>query len=155
MQKLLQDLSVTAVAAGFLAVMVSYAGPLAIFFQAGAAAEISPEMMTSWVWAISLGAAISGIVLSIWLKAPVVTAWSAPGTALLVSLFPELSLNEAVGAYITAAVIIFVMMGSKLLRKDSKIPFGPYLAAGTLISLFTETPYGGNYILNWYYTTMF
>ncbi len=109
MQKLLQDLSVTAVAAGFLAVMVSYAGPLAIFFQAGAAAEISPEMMTSWVWAISLGAAISGIVLSIWLKAPVVTAWSAPGTALLVSLFPELSLNEAVGAYITAAVIIFVI----------------------------------------------
>ena len=54
-----------------------------------------------------------------------------------------------------SALIIFVMMGSKLLKKDSKIPFGPYLAAGTLISLFTTTPYGGNYILNWYYTTMF
>ena len=58
-------------------------------------------------------------------------------------------------SFALSAVIIFVMMGSKLLRKDSKIPFGPYLAAGTLISLFTETPYGGNYILNWYYTTMF
>ena len=89
--------------------LVSYAGPLAIFFQAGAAANVSPEMMTSWVWAISMGAAVSGIFLSIWLKAPIVTAWSAPGTALLVVLFPELSLNEAVGAYITAALIIFVI----------------------------------------------
>ena len=53
------------------------------------------------------------------------------------------------------AVIIFIMMGGRLLQKDSKIPFGPYLAAGTLVALFTTTPYGGNYILNWYYTTMF
>jgi len=107
MPQLFRDLSVSAVAAGFLAVLVSYAGPLAIFFQAGAAADVSPEMMTSWVWAISMGAAVSGILLSIWLRAPVVTAWSAPGTALLVVLFPELSLNEAAGAYITAALIIF------------------------------------------------
>lgn len=109
MSRLLKDLSLPAIVAGFLAVLVSYSGPLAIFFQAGASAGISTEMMTSWVWAISMGAAISGITLSIWLKAPVVTAWSAPGTALLVSLFPGLSLNEAVGAYISAAIIIFII----------------------------------------------
>ncbi len=109
MSRFLEDLSLSAVVAGFLAVLVSYSGPLAIFFQAGASAGISTEMMTSWVWAISMGAAISGILLSIWLKAPVVTAWSAPGTALLVALFPELSLNEAIGAYITAAIIIFII----------------------------------------------
>jgi len=109
MSTFLKDLSMPAIVAGFLAVLVSYSGPLAIFFQAGASAGISTEMMTSWVWAISMGAAISGIILSIWLKAPIVTAWSAPGTALLVALFPELSLNEAIGAYITAAVIIFII----------------------------------------------
>lgn len=109
MSKFLKDLSMPAVVAGFLAVLVSYSGPLAIFFQAGESAGISPGMMTSWVWAISVGAAVSGIVLSLWLKVPVITAWSAPGTALLVSLFPELSLNEAVGAYITAAIIIFII----------------------------------------------
>ncbi|GAA3550629.1 benzoate/H(+) symporter BenE [Zobellella aerophila] len=109
MTSFLRDLSPSAVAAGFLAVLVSYAGPLAIFFQAGASAGVSPEMMTSWVWAISLGAAASGILLSFWLKAPVVTAWSAPGSALLVTLFPELSLNEAVGAYITAAAVTLLI----------------------------------------------
>ena len=109
MQKLLKDLSLPAVVAGFLAVLVSYSGPLAILFQAGASAGISSDMMTSWVWAISVGAGISGIALSIWLRAPIVTAWSAPGTALLVTLFPELSLNEAIGAYISAAIMIFII----------------------------------------------
>tara|TARA_R110001599_G_scaffold46350_1_gene135958 strand:+ start:21 stop:1247 length:1227 start_codon:yes stop_codon:yes gene_type:complete len=112
LQKLSQKdllMSIPAIAAGFVAVLVSYSGPLAIFFQAAQSAEISNAMMTSWVWAISIGAAVSGILLSLWLKVPVVTAWSAPGTALLVTLFPGLSLNEAVGAYLTAAVIIFVI----------------------------------------------
>ncbi|MGE6605671.1 benzoate/H(+) symporter BenE family transporter [Halomonas sp. NPDC076908] len=104
-----KDLSIPAITAGFVAVLISYSGPLAIFFQAAQSAEISSAMMTSWVWAISIGAAISGIFLSLWLKVPVVTAWSAPGTALLVTLFPGLSLNEAVGAYLTAAIIIFVI----------------------------------------------
>lgn len=108
-KQLQKDLSIPAIAAGFVAVLVSYSGPLAIFFQAAQSAEISNAMMTSWVWAISIGAAVSGILLSLWLKVPVVTAWSAPGTALLVTLFPGLSLNEAVGAYLTAAVIIFVI----------------------------------------------
>ncbi|WP_417586046.1 benzoate/H(+) symporter BenE family transporter [Nitrincola sp.] len=104
-----KDWSVPAITAGFVAVLVSYSGPLAIFFQAAQSADISSTMMTSWVWAISIGAAVSGILLSLWLKVPVVTAWSAPGTALLVTLFPDLSLNEAIGAYLTAAMIIFVI----------------------------------------------
>lgn len=104
-----KDLSLSAVTAGFLAVLVSYSGPLIIFFQAAQSADISPAMMTSWVWAVSIGAAVSGIGLSLWLKVPVVTAWSAPGTALLVTLFPEITLNEAIGAYLTAAVILLLI----------------------------------------------
>lgn len=101
-----KDLSVSAITAGLLAVLISYSGPLVIYFQAGQAAGVSAAMMSSWVWAISIGAAVSGIFLSLKLKVPVVTAWSAPGTALLISLFPGISLSEAVGAYITAAVIL-------------------------------------------------
>ncbi|GAA0788898.1 benzoate/H(+) symporter BenE family transporter [Marinobacterium sediminicola] len=106
---MLKDISVSTIIAGLMAVLVSYSGPLAIFFQAAHNAGISTEMMTSWVWAISIGAAVTGIVLSVWFRIPVITAWSAPGTVLLVTLFPELSINEAVAAYITAAVIIFLI----------------------------------------------
>jgi benzoate membrane transport protein len=104
-----KDFSISALAAGFLAVLVSYAGPLIIFFQAANSAHVSPDIITSWVWAISIGAAVSGILLSFWFKVPVVTAWSAPGTALLVSLFPGMSLNQAVGAYMTAALFLFLI----------------------------------------------
>ncbi len=104
-----RDLSVSALTAGFLAVLISYAGPLLIYFQAAQSAHAAPEMVASWVWAISIGAGVSGIVLSWWLKAPVVTAWSAPGTALLITLFPHLSLNEAVGAYLTAGAIVLAI----------------------------------------------
>lgn len=58
LKRLFSDWSLSATAAGFLAVLISYAGPLAIFFQAGASAGISPEMMTSWVWALTTGAAV-------------------------------------------------------------------------------------------------
>ncbi|SAL24266.1 benzoate transporter [Caballeronia cordobensis] len=103
------DWSVSAVSAGLLAVIISYAGPLAIFFQAAHAAHVGNEVVASWVWSISMGAALSGIVLSAWLKQPVITAWSAPGTALLVTLFPGMPVSEAIGAYIVAGACIFAL----------------------------------------------
>ncbi|MEO7160525.1 MAG: benzoate/H(+) symporter BenE family transporter [Polaromonas sp.] len=104
-----KDFSLSAATAGFLAVLISYAGPLVIFFQAAQSASVSAEMMSSWVWAISIGAGVSGIVLSWWLKVPIITAWSAPGTALLVTLFHRITLEQAVGAYLVSAAIIFVI----------------------------------------------
>ncbi|MFC4623475.1 benzoate/H(+) symporter BenE family transporter [Comamonas nitrativorans] len=104
-----RDFSVSALTAGFLAVLISYSGPLLIFFQAGQSAGVSPAMMASWVWGISIGAAISGIVLSWWLRVPVVTAWSAPGTALLITLFPDINIHQAVGAYLVAGAILLAI----------------------------------------------
>ncbi|BBU32918.1 benzoate transporter (plasmid) [Burkholderia sp. THE68] len=101
--------SVSAVSAGLLAVIISYAGPLAIFFQAAHTAHVGNDVIASWVWSISMGAAVSGIALSWWLKQPIITAWSAPGTALLVTLFPGMPVSEAIGAYIVAGTCIFAL----------------------------------------------
>ena len=108
-KQLQKDWSISATVAGFLAVLISYSGPLIIFFQAAQQAEVSVAMMASWIWGVSIGAAVAGIYLSIKFKVPVITAWSAPGTALLVTLFPSITLNEAIGAYITTAVVIFII----------------------------------------------
>ena len=109
LKTLKDDWSISATVAGFLAVLISYSGPLIIFFQAAQKAQVSSAMMISWIWGISIGAAVAGIFLSIKYKVPVITAWSAPGTALLVTLFPNISLNEAIAAYITSAVVIFLI----------------------------------------------
>ncbi|TCG07969.1 benzoate transporter [Paraburkholderia steynii] len=133
--------SVSAVTAGLLAVIISYAGPLAIFFQAARSAHVGNDVVASWIWAISIGAAVSGITLSWWLKQPIITAWSAPGTALLVSLFPGMPVSEAIGAYIIAGACIFVLGVSGLFDQIVKrIPKGIACAmmAGILFQFGTN-----------------
>ena len=58
-------------------------------------------------------------------------------------------------SFAISAIFVFMMLGSKMISKSQKIPFGPYLASGTLLSILTTTPTGGNYILDWYFSTMF
>jgi benzoate membrane transport protein len=101
-----KDFSLSALVAGFLAVLISYAGPLVIVFQAAKLANLSTEMTSSWIWAISIGSGITGLLLSWRLKTPVITAWSTPGAALLVVMLPGLPLPQAVGAYIVSSLAI-------------------------------------------------
>lgn len=129
-----RDFSLSAMVAGLLAVTISYAGPLVIFFQVAESAGIGTEMMTSWIWAVSIGSAIGSIVLSLRYKVPILLAWSIPGTALLVSLFPSLSLNEAVGAYLVAGVISLAIGMSGYFDKIlSYIPQG--IASGMMAGI--------------------
>lgn len=109
MDRLRQDFSLSAVVAGAIAVIVSYAGPLIIVFQAASAAHLPTEVISSWIWAISIGSGVTGLILSWRLRVPVITAWSTPGAALLVGLLPGVTINEAVGAYIVSSVIIAVI----------------------------------------------
>lgn len=109
MDRLRQDFSLSAVVAGAIAVIVSYAGPLIIVFQAASAAHLPTEVISSWIWAISIGSGITGLILSWRLRVPVITAWSTPGAALLVGLLPGVTINEAVGAYILSSLIIAVI----------------------------------------------
>lgn len=129
--------SVSAVTAGLLAVIISYSGPLAIFFQAARTAHVGNEVVASWVWSISIGAAVSGMALSGWLKQPIITAWSAPGTALLVTLFPGMPVSDAIGAYIVAGACIFVLGVSGLFDKIVKrIPQG--IACGMMAGILFQ-----------------
>ncbi|MDR0277133.1 MAG: benzoate/H(+) symporter BenE family transporter [Paucimonas sp.] len=109
MEHLRKDLSLSAVVAGLIAVIISYAGPLIIVFQAAREAQLAPAEVSSWIWAISIGSGVTGLLLSWRLRVPVITAWSTPGAALLVSMLPQVSLAEAIGAYIVAALVIAVV----------------------------------------------
>ena len=132
-----RDWSVSAIAAGFLAVLISYSGPAVIFFQAADVAHVSGDMIASWIWGISIGAGVSGLLLSWALRVPVITAWSAPGTALLITLFPAITLNQAVGAYITAAVIILLIgVSGSFDRIMRRIP--PGIAAGMMAGILFQ-----------------
>lgn len=136
-----KDFSVSATVAGLLAVLISYAGPLVIIFQAAQNANLSTDIISSWIWAISLGSGITGLFLSWKLKAPVIIAWSTPGAALLLGVLPTIPISEAVGSYIIAAVIITLIgLSGAFDGLVQRIPKGIAAAmlAGILLKFGTE-----------------
>lgn len=50
--------------AGLISVIVNYGGTFILIFQAAQMAGLSPELTASWVWSISIGVGITGILLS-------------------------------------------------------------------------------------------
>lgn len=132
-----QDWSLSATVAGLLAVIISYSGPLVIFFQAAQKINASNEMMASWIWGISIGSAICSMLLSLRYRVPVLLAWSIPGSALLITLFPEMPLSDVIGAYIVAAVVSLIIGVSGYFDKVlALIPQG--VAAGMMAGILFQ-----------------
>ncbi len=94
--------------AGFVTVLVGFTSSAAIVFQAAAAAGASQAEISSWMWALGLAMAVTCIGLSLRYRAPVVTAWSTPGAALLVTALSGLSLAQATGAFMFCALLILI-----------------------------------------------
>lgn len=94
--------------AGFVAVLVGYSSSVAIVFQAAQAAGVSPEQWSSWLWALGLGMGLTCIGLSWWTRAPILTAWSTPGAALLASSLGGLSVSESVGVFVVSSAFVAV-----------------------------------------------
>lgn len=141
MRHLIQDCSLSAIVAGLIATMISYAGPLVIIFHAAEAAGLSHGLLSSWVWAISLGSAVLGALLSLRYRVPVVIAWSIPGSALLVTALPQLGLEQAVGAYLLANLILLLIgLSGAFDRLIARLPgsIAAGMQAGILFSFGVE-----------------
>ncbi|WP_312937597.1 benzoate/H(+) symporter BenE family transporter [Stutzerimonas nitrititolerans] len=141
MKRLLRDCSLSAVVAGFIATVISYAGPLVIIFQAAKAGGLPHELMSSWVWTISIGSGVLGILLSLRYRVPIVIAWSAPGSALLVTMLPDISMNQAVGAYLVSnLVILLVGLSGAFDKVIGKLPaaISAAMLAGILFRFGTD-----------------
>ena len=103
-----KDISVPAFTAGFVAVLVGFTSSVAIVFQAAQAFKATPEQLTSWMWALGLGMGLCSLIPSLWLRKPVMIAWSTPGAAVLATagLAGGFSMGEAVGAFMACAALI-------------------------------------------------
>ena len=101
-----KDLSLPAISAGFVAVLVGFTSSVAIVFQAALAFGATPEIITSWMWALGLGMGLCSLLPSLWLRKPVMVAWSTPGAAVLAIAGTGFGISEAVGAFIVCALLI-------------------------------------------------
>ncbi|QDZ26823.1 benzoate/H(+) symporter BenE family transporter [Noviherbaspirillum sp. UKPF54] len=126
-----KDFSLSAVAAGFVTVLVGFTSSAVIVFQAARALGAGPVEIASWMWALGLGMGLTCILLSLRYRVPVVTAWSTPGAAMLITGAAGVALPEATGAFLlSAAMITFCGFSGLFERMISRIPVS--LASGML-----------------------
>jgi len=107
MRRLWSDLSLSAVIAGFVAVLVGFTSSVVIVFAAAQTLGATPAQTTSWMWALGLGMGVTSIGLSLWTRQPVLTAWSTPGAALIAGS-SGFGLDEAVGAFVVCGLLIML-----------------------------------------------
>ena len=103
-----RDLSLSTATAGFVAVLVGFTSSVAIVFQAAQAFAATPAQTGSWLWALGLGMGLCSLLPSLYLRKPVMVAWSTPGAAVLATagLAGGFSMAEAVGAFMVCAALI-------------------------------------------------
>ena len=101
-------MSLSAVTAGFVAVLVGFTSSVAIVFQAAQAFQATPAQISSWMWALGWGMGLCSLLPSLWWRKPVMVAWSTPGAAVLATagLTGGFSMAEATGAFMVCAVLI-------------------------------------------------
>ncbi len=91
---------------GFVAILVGYTSSAVIIFQAATTAGASSAEVSSWLWALGIGMGVSTIGLSLYYRQPVLTAWSTPGAALMVSSLSGVSLPDAIGAFLLCSFLL-------------------------------------------------
>ena len=107
MRRFWNDLSLSAVIAGFVAVLVGFTSSVVLVFAAAQGLGATPAQTTSWMWALGLGMAVTSIGLSLWTRQPVLTAWSTPGAALLAGT-SGFGMGEAIGAFVVCSALILL-----------------------------------------------
>jgi benzoate membrane transport protein len=108
MKSWLRDFSLSAASAGAVAVLVGFTSSVAIVFQAASVLGATPAQIGSWMWALGWGMGLGTLVPSLWLRQPVMVAWSTPGAAVLATAGASgaFGMAEAVGAFMVCAALI-------------------------------------------------
>ncbi|MDQ8020381.1 MAG: benzoate/H(+) symporter BenE family transporter [Moraxellaceae bacterium] len=134
--RLWRDASLSAIAAGFVTVLVGYTSSVALIFQATQALGATPSQVTSWLWALGIGMGVTCIGLSLRYRVPVATAWSTPGAAMLITAVAGVSMGEAVGAFVVAALLMAICGFAGLFERVTRhipAPLASAMLAGVLL----------------------
>ena len=123
--------------AGLVSVILNYGGTFILVFQAAKVAGLSPGLTASWVWSISIGVGVTGIVLSWTAREPIITAWSTPAAAFLITALATTPYAEANGAYLLSAAAFVALGLSGYFEKAIRL-IPPGIAAGLLAGILLQ-----------------
>lgn len=94
--------------AGFTAVLIGYSSSVILIIQAATSSGASSDHIISWLLILGIVLGLTSIGYSMYYKVPVLTAWSTPGAAMLISIAPNYSIHECMGAYIVSGFLVLL-----------------------------------------------
>ncbi|MCP5152615.1 MAG: benzoate/H(+) symporter BenE family transporter [Ectothiorhodospiraceae bacterium] len=92
--------------AGFVCVLVGFTSSYPIVVAAADAMGMSRDQIVTLTLALAVAMGLTTMLPSLWLRIPVVTAWSTPGAALLVTSVEDVALGDAIGAFVVCGVLL-------------------------------------------------
>ena len=96
------------ITAGLVAVIIGFSSSIALIYQVVITLGGTPDLVASWILMLGLVMGTTSIGLSYYYKVPVLIAWSTTGAALLISSAQGYNLNEAIGAFMLSALLVFL-----------------------------------------------
>ena len=134
----LKDVSLSTVFAGAVTVMVGFTSSVAVVFHAAQSAGADAAQMASWIWALGLGMGITCMALSWRYRQPVVTAWSTPGAAMLITAASGMPMAEVIGAFVVSSLLVVAVGFSGVFERFMHripLPLAAGMLAGVLLRL--------------------
>lgn len=127
--------------AGFLTVLVGFSSSYPLVVQAASAMGLDPGQLATMTAALSVGMGLCCLLPSVWLKLPIVIAWSTPGAALLAVSLQGVPLEQAVGAFVACSLLLTLAGATGLFERwMNRIPqsLASALLAGVLVRFGIE-----------------
>lgn len=125
---------ITHVTSGVLPALVGYTGSIAVIFAAIEALGATQAQANSWLWALGIGMGVSGFILALRYRMPVLTAWSTPGAALIAVSGQGIPLEQAVGAFLVCALLLILTGVTGVFARLTKL-IPPALASAMLAGI--------------------
>jgi benzoate membrane transport protein len=136
-----QNLNVNTVSAGLVAAIFGCTGPALIIIGGATSGGLTYAETISWIFAVYFFSGLLGIFLSLKYRQPISGAHSIAGAVLVAGALTHFSLNEAIGAYLVAHILVIILGASGLIDKVMKwipVPIVMGMIVGVMIRFTTE-----------------
>ena len=136
-----QNLNLNTFSAAAVTATFGCTGPALIIISGATNGGLTYEQMISWLFAVYFFSGLLGIYLALKYRQPLARAYTVAGAVLVAGSLTHFSLNEAIGAYLIANLIVMILGVSGLIDKVMKwmpIPIVMGMIVGVMIKFAIE-----------------
>lgn len=136
-----KDIHLNTISSGTVAAVFGCTGPALIIIGAASSGGLTHVQTISWLFAVYFFGGLLGLFLSLKYRQPISGAHSIAGAVLIAGALSHFSLNEAIGAYLIANIIVFILGATGLIEKVMNwipVPIVMGMIVGVMIRFATE-----------------